>query len=75
MGNRVADNPEKQDSLNLLKSIFSYRDIPDRNQVLIERPDLINQKDYIDLLWKHFDSLSQEALSELFIETIHDIYD
>ncbi len=75
MDKRVEGDIERTHSLDLIRAIWSYRDFPDKNQFLIEYPNLIDQKDYIDLLWKHFKGLSPEALSDLVIEMIHDIYE
>ena len=71
---RVFESEDKKNALDLIKAIFSYRDIPDKDQILIEHPELKDSKVFIELMWKHFDGLSQEALSDLVIEMIHEIY-
>jgi|GEM_PF-2856387 len=67
------DKNELVQSLDLIKAINSYRSYKEPEKLLKAFPRFSRQKEYIKLIWKHFDTLSQEELSDLSIEMIHEI--
>lgn len=64
---------EVSQSLDLVRAINSYRAYSLPEKLFEAYPELQNQQQYVDLLWKHFSSLSNEELSDLAIEMIHEI--
>lgn len=64
---------ELSQSLDLVRAINSYRAYSTPDQLFEAYPELAAQKQYVDLLWKHFSSLSPEELSDLAIEMIHEV--
>ncbi|MDX1918500.1 MAG: hypothetical protein SFT81_05105 [Candidatus Caenarcaniphilales bacterium] len=60
-------------SLDLIRAINSYRIYPSSKELFTAYPDLVQQMEYVELLWNHFDSMNQEELSNLVIEMIHEI--
>ena len=69
----VDERKELTQSLDLIKAINSYRVYKNPQNLLIAFPELQEQKEYIYLVWKHFSTLSQQELSELSIEMIHEV--
>lgn len=69
----IQKEPTLGNSLDLLKAINSYRSFPLIPDLLKAYPELIEQKKYIDLLWAHFDKQTQEQLSDIFFETLHEL--
>lgn len=77
-GIKDADLPEQNaselgQSLDLVRAINSYRAYATPELLFQAYPELESQHEYVELLWKHFDSLSQEELSNLVIEMIHEV--
>lgn len=64
---------ELTQSLDLLKAVNSYRSYTTPEKLYEAYPELEAQKDYVLLLWKHFDGLSTEELSDLCITMIHEV--
>jgi len=77
-GIRSSDLPENSvtelsQSLDLIRAINSYRAYPSPEQLFQAYSELEPQKEYVDLLWKHFDGLTGEELSSLVIDMIHEV--
>jgi hypothetical protein len=68
-----SDICEISQSLDLVRAINSYRAYSVPEDLFQAYPELKNQEQYVDLLWKHFSSLSPEELSDLAIEMIHEV--
>ncbi len=68
-----ATTTELSQSLDLVRAINSYRSYRTPERLFDAYPELSAQRDYVDLLWKHFDSLSNEELSDLVMEMIHEV--
>jgi hypothetical protein len=64
---------ELSQSLDLVRAINSYRAYPTIEGLFNAYPELEAQSQYVELLWKHFSSLSSEELSELAMEMIHEV--
>ncbi len=64
---------ELTQSLDLVRAVNSYRAYPSPDKLFAAYPDLISQKEYVLLLWRHFNSLSAVELSDLVIDMIHEI--
>lgn len=64
---------DRTQSVDLLKSINSFRSYRTKEALLKQYPDLIVQEQYIDILWAHFSGKSEEQLSDLAIEMIHEV--
>lgn len=77
-GIRGSDLPEQSvtelsQSLDLVRAINSYRAYASPHKLFESYPELEAQKEYVDLLWQHFDGLSPEELSNLVIDMIHEV--
>ncbi|MDJ0625637.1 MAG: hypothetical protein QNJ31_04630 [Candidatus Caenarcaniphilales bacterium] len=64
---------ELSQSLDLIRAINSYRSYATPELLFRAYPELKAQEEYVNLLWKHFESLSSEELSNLVIEMIHEV--
>jgi hypothetical protein len=65
---------DQKQALNLLKCIQTYRAHPSIAELLSNRYKLVYQLDDIYKLWKRFDKLSRQELSELAMELINEIW-
>ena len=64
---------EVSQSLDLIKAINSYRSYSTTKELFLEYPELKSQKEYVDILWKHFSGLSNQELSDLAMDMIHEV--
>lgn len=60
-------------SLDLIRAVNSYRAYATPELLFQAYPELEPQREYVDLLWKHFESLNEEELSNLVIEMVHEV--
>jgi hypothetical protein len=72
-GNGQSVVSELSQSLDLVRAINSYRAYATPEKLFNAYPELEAQKQYVDLLWKHFSSISTEELADLAIEMIHEV--
>lgn len=68
----VLTEKQKQ-ALDLLKCIQTYRVYPSISQLLKSKTKLVHQLNDIYKLWKRFDKMSQEELSQLAMDLIDEI--
>jgi hypothetical protein len=59
--------------IDLLRAIQSYRTYPTPEELFRDVPELKSQEPYARLLWTHFDSLTEEELSDLAIQVTHKV--
>ena len=69
----AALTPKKEESLNLLKCIQTYRVCPSVSMLLKNKPQLVRQLDEIYKLWKKFDKMNEEELAELTMQVINEL--
>jgi hypothetical protein len=67
------DVAELSQSLDLIRAINSYRAYSSPEKLFEAYPELSSQKEYVDMLWEHFNSLSEEEMSNLVIDMIHEV--
>lgn len=72
--NAIAENKELSDSLNLIRFINSYRTYSSAKALLQKNPDLVSQKEYVEILWNEFDKKSQVEISDIYIEMLHELF-
>ncbi len=68
----VLTEKQKQ-ALDLLKCIQTYRVYPSISQLLKSKTQLVYQLDDVYKLWKRFDKMSREELSQLAMDLINEI--
>jgi hypothetical protein len=69
----ILSDKQKQ-ALDLLKCIQTYRTYPSIGMLLTSRSKLVYQLDDINKLWKRFDKLTKQELSELAMQLINEIW-
>ncbi len=64
---------ELSQSLDLLRAVNSFRAYPRPKDLFSVYPELAEQSQYVELLWSHFNGLTNEELSNLATDMIHEI--
>lgn len=64
---------DKQEWKDLLDCINYYRLMPNLEEFISTHSHRVGDRPSLELLWEHFNSCSNEELSELAIECINDI--